>query len=195
MRILAIASKMFIAAGYTDTTLEAVGKAAGVTKRTIYELVGDKTELFRAVCDHCHADIGEFHLDLPVSGESLRGNLVQLAHELIAHALSDETIAVERTVVIEQARFPDLLRDITRRNRQSLNRKIAVVFEKLSELRMISPVDSFKAAEIFFDLVVGNVGFRKALGFDEDLPSQADIDERVDTFIDGYLHRHGLPRA
>lgn len=191
-RILNVASDLFTANGYQETTVEAVGKAAGVTKRTIYELVGDKAELFRAVCEHCHANIGEFRLDLPISGRSLSANLTELARLLIDHALSDGTVAIERTVVAEQTRFPDLLRDVNTATRKGLNRKIAVVFEKLAELGMISEVDSFEAGEIFFDLVVGNLGFRKVLGFEEDVPSEAETAERIAIFIDGYLRRHGL---
>ncbi|WP_159873920.1 TetR/AcrR family transcriptional regulator [Novosphingobium sp. 9U] len=194
-RILEAASALFTSGGYQETTVEAVGKAAGVTKRTIYELIGDKTELFRAVCDHCHANISALQLDLPISGDSLRSNLLQLGRELVTHSLAEETIAVERTIVVEHARFPEFVRTLNDQGRTSLNRKIAIVFDELRELGMISGVDSFLAAEIFFDLVVGNLGFRKALGFDEPPPSQAETAERVDIFIEGYLRRHGLPKA
>jgi AcrR family transcriptional regulator len=193
-RILTVATRLFTANGYQETTVEAVGRAAGVTKRTIYELVGDKADLFRAVCEHCHANIGEFRLDLPVSGKSLHANLVELARELINHALADETIAIERTVIAERMRFPDLMDDVNAALRKSLNPKIAIVFEKLANLGMISVVDSFAASEIFFDLVVGNLGFRKVLGFDEPVPSDAETAERISIFIDGYLRRHGLSR-
>jgi len=191
-RILDVASRLFTANGYTETTVDAVGKAAGVTKRTIYELVGDKDALFRAVCINSHANIGEFRLDLPISGKSLRSNLVELAHRLIAHTLDDETIRVGRMIVVESMRFPDLIRDVTRSGRTSLNVKIAVVFDKLVELGLVGSIDAYRATEIFFDLVVGNIGFRKSMGFDEPMPTDNETEERVDVFIDGYLRRHGL---
>jgi len=191
-RILDAASKLFIANGFTDTTVEAVCRAAGVTKRTMYELVGDKTALFRAVCSHCHHNIGEIRLDLPISNESLRANLNALALLLIEHSLAHDTVAIERMVIIEHARFPDLLRDANRTTRIDLNAKLAVVFDKLVELGMIAPVDSFQASEIFFDIVVGNLGFRKTLGFEEALPTREETELRVEIFIEGYLRRNGL---
>jgi TetR/AcrR family transcriptional repressor of mexJK operon len=190
--LLDIAARLFADRGYAETTLDAVGKSAGMTKRSIYELIGDKAALFCAVCNHSHASIGEIRLDLPVSGRSLRSNLLELAHKLVDHALDDRTIAVERTVVVEYSRFPALIKDINGTARDALNVKIAGVFSELISLGMIGPVDSFKATEIFFDLVVGNLGFRKTLGFEEDHPSDADVEERVDIFVEGFLRRHGL---
>jgi TetR/AcrR family transcriptional repressor of mexJK operon len=192
--LLGVAAQLFAERGYSETTVEAVGKAAGMTKRSIYELVGDKAALFGAVCNHSHAGIGEIRLDLPISGRSLRSNLLELAHKLVDHALDDHTIAVERTVVVEYMRFPDLIQQINGNARNALNAKIAGVFSELIGLEMIAPVDAYKSTELFFDLVVGNFGFRKTLGFEEAHPSDADIAERVDIFIEGFLRRHGLPR-
>lgn len=194
-RIIAVASDLFIRHGYAETTVESVGKASGVTKRTIYGLIGDKAALFRAVCDHCHVSIKQMRVDLPLSTSGLRQSLLDLAGALIAHALADETIAVERAVVLEQVRFPDLMNSIMGNSRGELNKKIAVFFEELIERAMIGPIDTFKTSEIFFDVVVGNAGFRKTLGFDEPAPDPADIAERVDIFIEGHLRRHGLAGA
>lgn len=193
-RIIAVASELFIRHGYTETTVEAIGKAAGVTKRTIYELVGDKAALFGAVSAHCHASIKEMRLDLPITGASLRETLLDLAHALIDHALSDETVSLERAAVLQQMCFPLLMSNLMGLTRVDLNGKIAAFFDDLMERGMIGRVDAFKTTEIFFDVVVGNSGFRKALGFDEPAPGRADIEERVDIFIEGHLRRHGLAR-
>lgn len=48
--ILAVATELFIANGFEKTTVEVVGKAVGVIKRTIYDHIGDKDTLFHAVC-------------------------------------------------------------------------------------------------------------------------------------------------
>lgn len=191
-RIIAVASELFIRHGYPETTVEAIGKAAGVTKRTIYELVGDKAALFGAVSAHCHASIKEMRLDFAITGTSLRTTLLDLAHALIEHALSDETIALERAAVLQQMRFPLLMSNLMALTRVDLNGKIAAFFDGLMERGMIGKVDAFKTTEIFFDVVVGNAGFRKALGFDEPAPGREDIEERVDIFIEGHLRRHGL---
>jgi len=194
-RIIAVASDLFTRGGYADTTVEAVGKAAGVTKRTIYELVGDKAALFRAVCNHCHVSVKDMRIDLPISTTNLRATLLELAQALLEHALDDGTIAVERAMVVEQMRFPDLMSSLMGSTRVLLNDKIAAFFDGLMERGMIGQVDAFKTTEIFFDVVVGNSGFRKALGFDEQAPSAEDIAERVDIFIEGHLRRHGLVEA
>lgn len=194
-RIIAVASDLFIAGGYAETTVEAVGKAAGVTKRTIYELVGDKAALFRAVCNHCHVKVREMRLEPPTSEASLRDTLLDLAQALLAHALDDETIAVERAVVLEQMRFPDLMSNLLGHSRETMGGTIAGFFSDMTARGMIGPVDAIKTTEIFFDIVVGNTGFRKVLGFVESGPDRADIEDRVDIFIAGHLRRHGLAGA
>lgn len=50
-RILAAAHELFVADGYTGTTLGAVAKAAGVSLQTLYNSVGNKAALLTAVYD------------------------------------------------------------------------------------------------------------------------------------------------
>jgi AcrR family transcriptional regulator len=51
MRILDAARDLFLAGGYVGTTLDAVAASAGVSPQTVYNLVGGKATLFKAVYD------------------------------------------------------------------------------------------------------------------------------------------------
>ena len=47
--LLEVATALFLGSGYGATTIEAVARASGVAKKTIYRRFGDKSALFGAV--------------------------------------------------------------------------------------------------------------------------------------------------
>lgn len=190
-RIIAEAASLFFRNGYAETTVDMVSRAAGVTKRTIYELVGDKEALFRAVCRETHADIAEQLMPLPASRAGLRDFLRHLARLLVDHAMADSTVAISRAVMVDRGRFPDLMDEVIGIEHSQLNAKIASYLAALAQAGLIGPGDAGRRADIFFDLTIGNRGFRKVLGHDEPRPEDADLAERVDIFITGQLLRDG----
>lgn len=50
-RILDIAGQLFVEQGYLGTTLAGIAKAAGVSVQTVYNVVGSKSDLLKAVYD------------------------------------------------------------------------------------------------------------------------------------------------
>ena len=56
-RILVAATELFLAEGYGSTSIEAVAKHAGVSKRTLYDRFDDKAVLFAAVVHRIIAQI------------------------------------------------------------------------------------------------------------------------------------------
>lgn len=188
-RIIAIAADLFLTQGYTATTLEAVSKAAGITKRSIYEMIGDKEALFRAVCHHCFEGLGKVSLDVRIRGDDLRQSLVDVATWLVQHTFSDETVNTVRAVLIERIRNPELVNRVISSSRRELHAVIAAFFEELAARGLLHLDDPMDTADIFYDVTVGNIGFRKAMGHDEALPDEAAIGRRVDIFIRGHLTR------
>lgn len=189
-RIIDAAARMFFAHGFAETTLDAVGREAGVTKRTIYELVGDKSALFRAACDKLRVRGPNFEFDIPVSGRSVREVLKHMARKLADHSLNKELIALERAVMIESTRCPEIVSEVVAGGKLGLINAIAAIFEALVAHEMIGTIPSaFRAADIFYDVTVGARGFRAALGHPDESPSDADLEERIDMFFYGYLER------
>lgn len=188
-KILAAAGPLFIDHGFAATTLEAIGRAAGVTKRTIYQHVGNKAQLFHAVCHERPPLPGRLRAEIAFEGTDLRGLLLEIGAELIAHAFSKEAIAVDRLLMIESMRFPSLVREVIESGMGKLNRDIAGVFDELIDRRLLAPVDTARAAHIFYDAVIGNRMFRIAMGHDEAPPGEEELAQRVDMVIDGLLRR------
>jgi AcrR family transcriptional regulator len=106
--IIEAAAKEFQAKGYAATCIGEVAQRAGVSTRTLYRLIPTKAVLFRAVV----ADrIGGFMLaidEAALGALSLEAALERILTELGRLTLRKETIAINRLVIGECERFPEI---------------------------------------------------------------------------------------
>ena len=105
--ILDAATAAFLADGYADTTIEAIARACRVAKRTIYARWSGKPPLFRAVLERLMSkwlsDAGDW-----AETDNLEAALKDAAERILAIALTPEAIALNRLLIAESARFPEL---------------------------------------------------------------------------------------
>ena len=106
--VIAAARQEFLANGYAGASMAAVAERAGVSTKTLYRLIPTKADLFRSVVSD---RISRFMLD--IDAEALDALTLEEALErmLIAYgtlALDEETIAIQRLVLGESDRFPEL---------------------------------------------------------------------------------------
>lgn len=109
-KILATASHLFLTQGYGETSIEAVAKRAGISKRTFYHRYADKGALFGAVMHRLVQRLRPpaeeaAHL---FEGADLGGILERLAQVILAAALQPEALALHRVILSESGRFPEL---------------------------------------------------------------------------------------
>src|SRR6201981_176954 len=104
LAIMDAAEAYFLELGYERTSLDAVAKAASVSKLTIYSHFADKETLFKSVierkCEQHSMSHGYLDLaDLPVREalETIGSNFVNLI-------LSDEAIKLHRIIAVESPR-------------------------------------------------------------------------------------------
>ena len=190
-RILTAATDIFITHGFAHSSVDAIGKAAGVTKRTIYELIGDKESLFAAVCVKLCAEAGAFHFDAAVTDLPVRDILIDMAETLVSYALDPRTLGFTRMLAVEALRFPGLVVATMEAGRREMHGTVSGVFADLSARGKIGPVDPSRAADTFYDGVVGARAMRAMLGYAEPHPSAAEIEERVEMVLRGYLAAGG----
>ena len=106
--IVEAAAKEFQARGYAATCIGDVAQRAGVSTRTLYRLIPTKAALFKAVVTD---RIGGFMLaiDEQVLGTlTLEAALERILAEFGRLTLSEETIAINRLVIGECERFPEI---------------------------------------------------------------------------------------
>ncbi len=106
--IIEAAAKEFQAKGYAATCIGEVAQRAGVSTRTLYRLIPTKAALFRAVVtDSIEGFI--LAIDEQVLGKlGLEAGLERILAEFGMLTLSEETIAINRLVIGECERFPEI---------------------------------------------------------------------------------------
>jgi TetR/AcrR family transcriptional repressor of mexJK operon len=108
--ILDAATEMFLAQGFGATSIDAVAARLRMSKRTFYHRFPDKEALFAAVV---HRIIQRLRpaANIPlIEGADLKTVLERLAALILHAALSPQAIALNRLIVAESARFPELAR-------------------------------------------------------------------------------------
>jgi TetR/AcrR family transcriptional repressor of mexJK operon len=95
--ILARANEEFLKTGYQDTQMEAVAKAAGVSKQTLYDRYPNKYALLKAVvADRVAAWSDDLERDEGETSPDLRTRLKQRAHGIMSFCCSGEFERVQR---------------------------------------------------------------------------------------------------
>ena len=194
--ILLIATKMFIENGFEKTTLADISKAAGVTKRTIYDHIGDKEALFQAVCMESLPETLELHFELRPTGRTTREVLKNLAQLIMNYSLSEENLALTRMLMTERLRFPELVRQSVETLRELYKDVIESVLKDMAEHGLLSSSNNPRIPYYFYDMIIGSMQTQMLFGVKNHLPEEAEIEERIDLFLcglHGQEHRSATP--
>ncbi|MGB3351814.1 MAG: TetR/AcrR family transcriptional regulator [Mycobacterium sp.] len=97
---------VFLEHGYDGTSMEAIARAAGITKQTLYSRYGDKRAVFAdvipwAMSRHDHQGFGS------VDGQDPRESLTHIAREALRFSTDPQIVRLQRIAMNESARFPE----------------------------------------------------------------------------------------
>jgi TetR/AcrR family transcriptional repressor of mexJK operon len=186
-RILDVAESLFLSHGYGSTSIEAVAKRAGISKRTFYHRFPGKERLFEAVVrrllERWLPPFDSGMLESPTLEEGLRAS----AEYMLKIALTTEALALHRIIIAEARQFPGLARIMHELGAASGIERIAQHLApriKSGELRAIDP--HFAAEQFILMVVTGPQ--RRALGLATPLtPTELSAWARdaVALFLDG----------
>jgi TetR/AcrR family transcriptional repressor of mexJK operon len=186
-RILDVATALFLGAGFGATSIEAVAKRAGVSKRTFYHRFSGKEMLFEAVVrrmiERWTPPFDAALLEAPSLAISLR----RAAEHMLKVALTQEALALHRMVIAEARRFPELARILHELGAAAGIQRLAGEFERRIAAGEIRAIDSRFAAEQFILMVVTGPQ-RRALGLGTPLgPAELArwIADSVALFVEG----------
>lgn len=107
-QIIEAATKIFLEHGYHGASMDAVTAAAGVSKPTLYSLVGNKEELFEQILRSAADEILLPTKQSLKSVKTIEAALYEFAKRYAEVLLSKEMLAVHRLGVGEAQRFPHL---------------------------------------------------------------------------------------
>lgn len=156
--IVSGATEVFLANGYEGTSIDDIAAAAGIARRTVYNVFGDKEALFRAVLSQA-TQIAESYAarlaDVPTDMEDVEGVLIALARDLADSIVGGPVIAVRRLLLTEVRRFPDLAADYYDRAPGLVMRTLSDTIARFHGIGVLHAPDAERAGEHFAFLTIG----------------------------------------
>lgn len=194
-RIVDASWDLFLAGGVEHVTVEAIARAAGVSKVTVYKHFSDKDEMFDAGvrAQQDQLNIARAHRPEPeATFDSVRTQLIRFGVATMNYVSSQGPVDFYAILSGELRRRPELARIFYDAGPGQTRRELAGLLtaaQARGELRIQDPLE---AAEELFGMWQGFSNFQLALGIDVD-QLRADLTRRVQRSVDTFLAAHGTP--
>jgi AcrR family transcriptional regulator len=161
VRLLDVATRLFMERGFDGTSIDAVAEAAGVSKPTVYARYHDKRDLFAAVLRGwirrrlapvsaaAEAEATE------TSPKSIKTTLHELSRHTVAYTLAPEAGALQRILSAQAVQFPELAKLANEEGWLRAVRGVASILRQSAARGHIKVDDPELAADMFLNLVLG----------------------------------------
>ena len=106
--ILDVARECFLAEGYAATSMSTIAARLGGSKGTLYNYFKSKEDLFEAVMQRQCGALADSLFDMAHDGAGPRERLEHFAESFLRLLLSAESRGIQRLVVAENERFPEI---------------------------------------------------------------------------------------
>lgn len=189
--IIEAARELFCEHGLSGTTLEMIIAEAGGSRRTIYELFGNKDGVFEAVIRNCTGRVTKIMRDLPISEKPLRETLIDFGENLMTVLTQSDTLRYMRMFLGEVPRFPHLGRVFYESGLMTGRRLLKEYFEQQIKLGRFPNHDPEQAARFLVSLIKSDYDIRQ-LSFVGWEPRTGDLNEHVTLAVDMFLAGYGL---
>jgi TetR/AcrR family transcriptional regulator, mexJK operon transcriptional repressor len=196
--IMEAAAEVFLERGYSGARMGDIARRAGVARRTVFNVHGDKDALFLDVLGEAVDTAERFSAAVGQSlGESTdpETDLRQTGLQLARAVLGGRIIALRRLLITEVARLPDLACDYYERAPGRVMRSLADAFTRLSERGLMQVDNPVMAAEQFAFLVMGASMDRALFEPDGSSPSVALVEARAAAGVDAFLRAYPIRRS
>jgi TetR/AcrR family transcriptional regulator, mexJK operon transcriptional repressor len=187
--IIAIAGEQFRSLGYGAVSMATIAAAVGGSKGTLYGYFASKEELFAAFVVSAGRTRREEFSAFPKTTKSIEEKLAVLGNKYLRFLLSEEIMSVNRLVIAEAARFPELGRIFYENGPKSV---IAVIADTLDEAKRageLNIADPVAAAWQFKSLCEARL-FEEALWAIRSSVTDAEILQNVEPacriFLEGF---------
>jgi AcrR family transcriptional regulator len=192
VRLLDVATHLFMERGFEGTSIDAVAEAAGVSKPTVYARYHDKRDLFAAVL---RGRIRKWLAPLSAAAEaqavegrskSVRTTLHELSRHLVAYTLAPEAGTLQRILSAQAVQFPELAKLANEEGWLRMVRGVSAILRQSAARGQIKEDDPELAADMFLNLVLGHPKRLALYG----IATNPETEERrrkaaVDFFLDG----------
>jgi AcrR family transcriptional regulator len=181
--LLAVGLREFLSHGYQRTSVEGIGKAAGVSKQTIYRHFSDKAEILRAIVQQTGSMFETRTVPTPVS-EGALAVLTGCVLPVRRSFLSNDVLKLFRLAISLAAQLRELSATLNNYFVASLT-PINEQMVALADEGQIEIGDPLSASATLGVLAVEGTRFLMGFGTDDTLPSASAA--VADLFLNGFL--------
>jgi TetR/AcrR family transcriptional repressor of mexJK operon len=185
--ILQAAGALFMAQGYGAVSMDAIARAGGVSKATLYAHFQSKDALFaNIVGTGCRQSIQTSDF-LPDAVTDVEAALTGLGQRMLRFLLAERTLAIHRIVIAESVRFPELGRAFYDNGPGMFRRVFAAWLVRQQQAGRLAVPDPDLAADQFVGMLRGAGVFTRAtLGLAPG-PTEAEINATVEGAVRTFL--------
>jgi AcrR family transcriptional regulator len=189
-QVLEGARDVFLADGFEGASVDAIARAAGVSKATLYSYFPDKKLLFMEVAKaECGAQVDQADGFLDEHSDP-RVALHDAAEQIVRFGMTDFAQAIFRMCVAESERFPELGREFFRTGPKVFRDKIRDYLTKASEAGQLNIDDVELAADLFKELCHAKLFAERVFNI-RDGATQEEMDRIINGAVDTFLARYG----
>ncbi len=176
--------QLFLDQGFSATSMDAIAKAASVSKATLYAYFPSKEALFASLivaeCEALQRD-----LPLPKLSAGLSEALREFAKQYLHTFIHRKDVAFVRIIANESGRFPVLARLFYESGPRATIRRLSGFLEEARAEKQLEFDDPAEAAKQFLSLVRGELPLMIVLGL-SDLTERA-IEQEIEAGLKFFL--------
>lgn len=187
--ILDVAQACFLAEGYAATSMSTIAARLGGSKGTLYNYFKNKEDLFAAVMQRKCAEIQDTLFEVDAHTGDPEARLSHYARGFLRQLMTPEARGIQRLVVGESERFPELGRVFYESGPRIVLGRIGEYLGELMDKGRLRRADPEVAAQHFTDLAISGVYWPSVWGVLEDLTPEeleGQVARAVDTFLRAY---------
>ncbi|ATQ45000.1 TetR family transcriptional regulator [Caulobacter mirabilis] len=169
--------------------MSTIAARLGGSKGTLYNYFRSKEELFQAVMQRQCSARAETLFDIEHEEGSLRARLEHYARSFLKLLLEPDAMALNRLVVGESERFPEIGRGFYQLGPRVIMTRMAAVFEEMMDQGVLRRADPLVAAQQFKDLAISGV-YQPRLWNAIEPPDEATIERQVANAVDTFLRAY-----
>jgi TetR/AcrR family transcriptional repressor of mexJK operon len=183
--VLEVASRFFLTHGYDGASINAMARASGISKESIYRYFEGKEELFKAVIEQ-ELILYQQRLDDTTNLEThadLASALIDTAEHMLMTVMSERTLALRRLIFQETTHSPDVGALYYKIGPQVAYRRLEVLF---AQFDVSPPKRAAQLARYFTSMLLHAYGLERECGL-RDAPSQRSARSFSRTIVTDFL--------
>ena len=175
-RVIEAAAQQFLEQGFERTSMEAVAKASGVSKMTIYSYFPTKSALFEAVIGQRTDAVFEVAGDEELSPADPRTALTAIGRNFLGLMRADDVMSKQRVLYAAAGVQEDACRAFFKQGPLKTLARVRDYLDGAIAAGSLEPHDTVASSDQFLSLFLGGAHIKAMLGLGKPTP---DEDERL----------------